>query len=227
MCIINHSRRFIFVHVPKCAGTTVAAHLSPLTTYRDLEIGATQLGEAAARYYRDRFGLAKHSTLEEIAKVVGREEISAFFTFGFVRNPYDRVVSFFTFLRSWTGSPLREALQNMRDVNEFIQSEHFRGDGVDRLYKPQAFWLFYREGGVERSVDFVGRVENMDESLAEIDRRLGLPPQTRLNTALPRHNASRDTAKNVNLELDEISVALINERYAEDFQRFGYAMQEV
>ncbi|MCX7933452.1 MAG: sulfotransferase family protein, partial [Rhodovarius sp.] len=111
MCIINHSRRFIFVHVPKCAGTTVAEHFSRFSTYRDLEIGATALGEAVAAHYQERFGLAKHSTLEEIARVVGEEEIQSFLTFGFVRNPYDRVVSIFTFLRSWTGWPIHEVLQ--------------------------------------------------------------------------------------------------------------------
>jgi hypothetical protein len=101
MTLINHAHGFVFVHVPKNAGTSVAQYLSALSTYRDLEIGATALGEAAAPHIRQRFGLHKHSTLAEIRDVLGADTLSDFHTMAIVRDPEDRVRSVFEFLRAW------------------------------------------------------------------------------------------------------------------------------
>ncbi len=101
MTLINHTYRFVFVHVPKNAGTSVTRYLSQLSTYRDLEIGATRLGEEMAPAYRERFGLHKHSTLAEIRDVMGPEIMSGYRTIAVVRDPEDRVRSVFRFLSTW------------------------------------------------------------------------------------------------------------------------------
>ena len=69
--IVNHSHKFIFVHVPKAAGTSVSELFSKFSAYSDLEVGGTELGEALQNAYKCRFGLTKHSTAEEIRAVVG------------------------------------------------------------------------------------------------------------------------------------------------------------
>src|SRR3954451_16494371 len=77
--MINHERQFIFVHIPKTAGTAVSE----------------ALGEP-----RDR----KHPSLEMIirdglghhpVKKLFRRKIIGYFKFAFVRNPWDRAVSLY------------------------------------------------------------------------------------------------------------------------------------
>ena len=46
MAIINQSKKFIFVHVPKAAGTSVTSAFSKYTSYQDLEIGGAKFGES-------------------------------------------------------------------------------------------------------------------------------------------------------------------------------------
>ena len=101
MTIINNSQGFLFVHVPKAAGSSVVNALCEYTRYCDLEIGATAFGEAIQGPYVKRFGLAKHSTAQQLKTLVGDEAWSRYFTFSFVRNPYHRMFSAFRFLRSW------------------------------------------------------------------------------------------------------------------------------
>jgi len=84
MAIINHSFNFVFVHVPKAAGTSVTSILSKYTNYCDLEIGATEFGEYIQPAYKKRFGLAKHSPARDIRNLVGAVAWSKFFTFSFV-----------------------------------------------------------------------------------------------------------------------------------------------
>jgi hypothetical protein len=102
MTLINHTYGFVFVHVPKNAGTSVAQYLSQLSTYRDQEIGGTALGEAAAPHYRERFSLHKHSTLAEIRDVISPDDLARYRTIAVVRDPADRVRSIFAFLRTWS-----------------------------------------------------------------------------------------------------------------------------
>ena len=100
MTIINHSHRFVFVHIPKNAGTSVAHYLSQLSSYRDQEIGATDLGEAIAPAFRRRFRLHKHSTFAEIEERTG-PETADYRSIAVVRDPADRARSIYSFLRKW------------------------------------------------------------------------------------------------------------------------------
>lgn len=43
--IVNHTHKFIFVHVPKSAGTSVTQMFSEYSSYRDLEVGGTPLAK--------------------------------------------------------------------------------------------------------------------------------------------------------------------------------------
>lgn len=54
--------------------------------------------------------LDKHSTAQEIRKVLGEEKWNDCFTFAFIRNPYDQVVSFYHHLRK----PLYVSKKNIR-----------------------------------------------------------------------------------------------------------------
>lgn len=133
MTLINHTYRFIFVHIPKNAGTSVALYLSQASRYRDQEIGGTQLGQAVAPFYRARFGLAKHSTITEIARVVGADAMPSYTTFGIWRDPIQRVASIYGFLRKWDAWRQLDGFVRFvpefdacRDINDFINSELFR-----------------------------------------------------------------------------------------------------
>ena len=58
MCVVSNTYQFIFVHIPKCAGTSTTYALSPLTTFADLELGSTEYGEKLHALMGPRFGIA-------------------------------------------------------------------------------------------------------------------------------------------------------------------------
>lgn len=196
MTIINHTQRFVFVHIPKNAGTSVSVYLSQLSTYRDQEIGSTELGEAKAPLYRRRFRLHKHSTLREIEAVMGAEELAGYTTFAVVRDPYDRVRSIFSFLRSWKGwvelDPVFQkhaaAFAGFEDVDEFVMSELFLTPGPDRLFLPQATWICDDQDAV--SVDRILDFASLDDDMAGLVDDLRLP-RDRLKDPLQHTNVSR------------------------------------
>jgi hypothetical protein len=222
MCIISNSKKFIFVHVPKCAGTSLTSYYSEYSTCQDIEIGGTQIGEILQPYFIKRFGLSKHSTIEEIGRALGGEVYKDFFSFGFSRNPYDRVVSVFTFLRKWNGWDGHAELKATNNVNDFVKSKNFMSDGVDRILKSQIFWLGLGKYGNAYSVNYVAKIENILDEIKKINSIMGVDNNI---MSLPRINSSRDLGCAIpsELRLDAHSCEIILERYKEDFDVLGYS----
>ena len=98
--IICHSRRFAFVHIHKTAGTSIELALDPFLTWSDLIIGSSRFGEAVENYYRNRFGLDKHSSVQDIETVCGQEIAHNYYLFATVRHPLDRLCSLYNYVGS-------------------------------------------------------------------------------------------------------------------------------
>lgn len=161
--ILNHQHQFIFIHVPKCAGTTVTRALSPLTTFRDIELGGTKYGEALQDLFASRFGLRKHSIGAQIKAKCPPHIWRRFFVFAFVRNPYARAFSIYRFLQRWVEGPYHPVVREM-DFETFMQSDALLSGEIE-IARPQVHWLA-PEGKPLPGLDFIGRVEDFAEDFS-------------------------------------------------------------
>lgn len=212
MTIINHTYGFVFVHVPKCAGTTVATALSRASAYCDIEIGATPLGQAIASRYAARHGIGKHATAGQIRNVLGHAAWMRMFSFAFMRDPMARTQSTYRFLkhkfRNWQGS---EVMDGFETFEEFVRSEFYRSAGPDHILAPQVRWI-----GRPPLVDFVGRVETLTEDFAAVLECVGIPPSKR--SAMMRLGKRNRTDAWTDGEAASPEVeGLVRERYREDY----------
>lgn len=223
MAIINNSRKFIFVHVPKAAGTSVTNVLAKYTTYRDLEIGGTHFGEEIQSAYKRRFGLSKHAPASIIKQVIGDDDWNNNFKFSIVRNPYSRVISTYKFLLNWEGTPeiFKDKLSKFKDINEYIASDIWEEtDGPDSIFRPQAFWLTDSSNRDQIIVDYIGRLESLDEDLAKVASKIeGHKIESIISPVL-------NTTKG-NYDLNKKSIGKINKFYVRDFHLFGYDRNEI
>ena len=74
-----------FVHIPKTAGTSIGAFLSGLS----MKAGE----EGSNNNYIELKRLSKHAKAAEIRKVYGCDYWNKLYTFSFVRNPWELMVS--------------------------------------------------------------------------------------------------------------------------------------
>lgn len=213
--IISRGRRYIFVHIPKTGGTSLAAALEARAMKDDILIGDTPKAlrrrkrlkglEAAGRLW-------KHSRLADLGGLVSEAEMRGFFVFTLVRNPWDRVVSYYHWLRAQDFEHPAVALARRLEFSPFLNAEATRAGLREASYGAhlRAPW------GDERCDAFV-RLERLDEDLAPVEAHLGfrLGPLDRLN-ASARPEGYRAA-------YSEADAALVAELCAEDIARFGYA----
>jgi hypothetical protein len=219
MTIINTSHHFIYVHIPKAAGTSVKHFFSAWTRYCDVEVGGMHEAEIIAPYYIKRFKLAKHSFAREIRKAMGKADFTEFFKFSIVRNPFDRTISTFKFLkynwRAWKDSAIMDQFSTL---DEFVTSEFFKSAGPDRILMPQFRWLVENEDRL--CVDYIGHVETLERDLAHICKTLKLHS----SGSVERKNTSKlapDAQKHDDLSGKAIDA--IRRRYALDFKNLNYS----
>lgn len=128
-----------------------------------------------------------HYTPVEILPVVGVERFQAYFKFAFVRNPWERMVSRYFYLRRQRAEP-GKALNKRgyfppgdRTFLEWIKG-HEQGCVHPLDLRPQHDWLTNDADAI--CVDFVGRYERMASDFETVCRRLDL------TAALPHENRS-------------------------------------
>lgn len=224
--IINNSHEFIFVHIPKTAGTSVTSVLSQLTSFMDQEIGGTEFGEAVQPAYAKRFGIKKHSTAGEIRAVVGEATWNRYFSFSFVRNPFARSRSTFHFLREWSGAgpAIQDRMRAFSNYEEFVLSGFWdETTGPDDIFLPQFHWLRSRSQKQQCVVDFVGTVENLAKDLRYCVSIVGNRKIAARLDEVPVLNTSNGRSREERLSVQAVDRVL--RKYEVDFKMFGYSTE--
>ena len=121
--ILSRGRQFIVVHIPKTGGTALALALEARAMKDDILIGDTPKARARkARLHgvKSAGRLWKHSTLADIAGLATEAEIADFFTLTLVRNPWDRAVSYYHWLRVQNFAHPAVGLAKSHDFSGFL-----------------------------------------------------------------------------------------------------------
>lgn len=204
--IISYQHRFIFTAVPKTGTHSVREALRRHMGPDDIE--------QARLFVEKQFPFPElarlkhgHISLEQVRPVLGQETFDEFFKFAFVRNPFDRFVSYCAFTTSRDGAFQRDPKGVMR---HFL----FVAPPLDHMvFQPQHSFLVGKDG--ELLADGVGRVEQMQESFDAICARIGIPSAPLGQVNRSRHGDYRDY-------YDPQLIDGVARIYARDLELFGY-----
>jgi len=210
--IISRGRNYIFVHIPKTGGTSMAQALEGRAMANDILIGDTP----KARRRRSRLDglvtqgrLWKHATLCDIDGLVSPAEIADAFTFTLVRNPWDRMVSYYHWLRGQSFDHPAVRLAASCDFGGFLAAPETQ---IAWAAQPARHYMTTADG-VERCTLYL-RLEHVAEEAEPLWSHLGF----RLD--LPRINMSARGAYRNYYSDDQ--AAIVARIAAEDITRFGY-----
>ena len=150
-----------------------------------------------------------------------------YFKFAIVRNPWDRLLS------CWKN---KIEIQAKKPWRESERAYHYKVLGLD-LLKDITFAEFIRHLNDDKllyadkhwaplhslidldSIDFIGRLENLQEDFYIICDKIGIPRQQ-----LPHHNKTKH--KHYTEYYDDETRQIVAERHAKDIEYFGYEFGE-
>ncbi|RME34235.1 MAG: hypothetical protein D6794_10770 [Deltaproteobacteria bacterium] len=184
----------IFVHIPKCAGISVARAL---------------FGNNAGG----------HTSIMQYQRVFPERTLDEYFKFTFVRNPYSRLLSAFQYMQK--GGRNEKDKKWAEKHMKFSSFEDFVLNGISRFeiinylhFRPQVSFLIDDRG--ELKVDFIGRFETLEEDFNKIKNRV--KPQAKL----PHLNRSSTTTKDWKARYTPEMIEVVNDLYRFDFEVLGY-----
>jgi hypothetical protein len=193
---------WIFVHVQKTGGNSVR----------------TALGG-------DIFDARKHFMARDLREIYGEAVWDSCFKFSFVRNPWDRLVSWWSMIdnardyvdqaqppNAFFGYVLKRT-KNFEDFLLRCNDEIVDSDGRKNIFRNQIDYLIDEKGAI--IVDFIGRFEHLQEDFDVISRHLGRAP-----VELPRTNTSQHATYTE--YYSPATAEMVAKRYAQDIKQFGY-----
>lgn len=211
--ILSRSRRFIFVHIPKTGGTAFTLAYEARAAKDDILIGDTPKARKRAGRWKGvktAGRVWKHSTLADVVGLVSPREIEEFQTVTLVRNPWDRVVSYYQWLRVQGFAHPAVGLAKTHDFSGFLN--HPQTVTAFRMWPYGAY--LPRGDGSEKPSIFI-RLEHYAEDVAPVEAHLGF------RLTLPRANES-ERRRDWRIYYTEKDAELVGELCGEDAARFGY-----
>ena len=203
--IISKLHKFIFVAIPKTGTHSVRRALREQMGPDDIE----QVG----LFVQKKFPIPElaqlqhgHLSLEQVRPYLPPEEFSSFFKFAFVRNPFDRFVSYCAFMTRAQGHFERDPKAVMRHFIANPPWPHI-------LFQPQHSFVTDATG--QLATDHIGRVEDMQGSYDEIARKIGIPTSALERVNISTHREYRDY-------YDDELIAGVAKLYSRDLELFGY-----
>jgi len=181
--IISRGRRYIFVHIPKTGGTSLALALESKAMKDDVLIGDTPKAVNRRRRLKgvETSGrLWKHSRLADIYGLVTEAEIESFFVFTLVRNPWDRIVSYYHWLQVQTFDHPAVALAKSMDFSAFLSHPE-----TVAAFRAGPYVSYVADVQGRDQCDLYLRLEHLNGDIPALEGRLGfrLPPMERVNTS--------------------------------------------
>ena len=204
--IVSHSHRYIFAAIPKTGTHSVRQALREHLGDDDIE----QVGLFVdKRFPFDEVARIKHGHLSvrQVRPYLGDAVCDDYFKFTFVRNPFDRFVSYCAFMTRQHGAFERDPQGTMRKILfELRPMDHVH-------FQPQYTLLIDDAGALE--MDVIGRVERMQEDYDAICAKIGIPGR-----ALDKVNSS--SRGDYRQYYDQALIDGVAELYRRDLELFDY-----
>ncbi len=225
--MISHKYKCIFIHIPKCAGTSIETALGHLDNHsgrggqdhRSIRMIENPLKTPYVFYSKENFIILLYSIYYKVRKLnnpknkitVTKNQFNNYFKFAVVRNPWARAFS-------WYKNVMRDPIQQKKlkisghiSFNKFLHI--YAGKGALR---PQTYWIKNFKGKIP--LDYIAFFETLSDDFQEVCKALQIDRLT-----LPHVLGSSD--KYYQSHYDKDSINLIEKVYKEEIDTFNYTFE--
>lgn len=208
---ISYTYNTIFIHIPKCAGTTIEKMLGTATRSEYFSLVPESINEVNKT--------PQHYTYLELKNSLSHIDWKNFYLFSVIRNPYQRVVSEYKFREEVYLRTERPEL-NPIDFSTFLNSLDMdinkRISYYDGHLETQASYLRNEKGNIDPTIE-IFRSENLKPCWDRIKELTGVEYSSDMWSR--RSTNSEEYKKFYTAALQE----KVYNFYKEDFDNFQYS----
>lgn len=213
--MVSHKHKCIFVHIPKSGGSSIENLVWP--AQKDRVESNLCMGFISEYQNKYQTGGLQHLLSSQIKQELGEDIFNRYFKFTIVRNPWDKAVSQFTYmkkrkdLRAFIG--LAEDDSFKKYLSLIQQSVHVQWESQHK---------FIMDENNKLMVDFLGRFESFERDTHKIldELKIGKTMLGLRFKKIPHTNKSlRSHYKDY---YDAESKKIVEKIYNEDIERFEY-----
>lgn len=195
--MISHKKKFIYIHIPKTGGNSLSLYLKNYSSNKVIQRNSrVGLGQGIDIICEKSKIDIKHMPITYYRGLYPNL-YSSYIKFTIVRNPYDRLISLYFWLRSnrpYTKKSFKEFLnKNIKSQLSFIMVD-------DKI-----------------EVDYICKFENLEEDLKYIFNKINIDTK---DMVFPHLNASKHNYYMSYYDNELLSI--INKKYENDFKVLGY-----
>ena len=192
--MLSITKQFIFIRVPKTGIQSIGYILRP---YVDVKI------------------FKQKTTSASIKKIcrIKKLKYQNIFKFAFVRNPWDRAVSYYHYLIQ------HYAHKGKKHVNTFLKDYPIFDKFIEFYWEPRfSQWRYYVDENEKIVPNFIGRFENLQDDFNYICNKIEIP-----KTVLPHLNQSTNRHKDYRKHYTKSSsIDIIAKTCAKEIKYFQY-----
>ncbi|MCQ9205972.1 MAG: sulfotransferase family protein [Omnitrophica bacterium] len=203
--MVLHTHKLIFIHIPKCGGTSIEKKLNGF--------GKT---ECLCGWDKKNKFFLQHATCSELIslKLVDKKTFSSYFKCAFVRNPWDRYVSEYTWRIKYHNNFCED--KSIRDISfkdYLLKNFQWQEKSWEQHHRPQVDFILNKKNKL--MIDFIGRFEYLQKDFDKICDILGIEKGKLPHDFKTNH---MDYTKYYNNQTRQI----VAEKCAKDIKYFGY-----
>lgn len=205
--LLSQSRKFLFIHIYKNAGTSITEALEPIAlSTRELWVNRIcyRLGRRS-RYVASPF--KRHLRGHELRGLIPAKQWDALFKFAVVRNAWDWQTSLYEYMLA---SPSHRQHALAVSLGSFDNYIRWRCTQEVRLQKE-----FVCDASGSLILDFVARYECLADDWEQICNRIGV--------SRPLGFANPTKPRDYRAYYSDETAALVAEAFREDIELFGFS----
>lgn len=214
--MISHKLKIIFIHIPKCAGSSIKDFYFDKPSYD----WKTPDYECLYGWCPERKIHMQHATPKQLIEtnLIKLEDWNRYFKFTFVRNPWDRAYSDYLWMkkdRNIRGS-FKSFINKEGKFKDVLNNNSIMTYRGDHLTAQSEF-----AADKQYPLDFIGKFENLKSDIKSINNQLGIRSEFSKHSKENKKKLSHYSKFYTNSNLE-----LVQSLYLEDIKQFNYRFED-